>query len=105
MERLFGKCLQRARGKSSVNQLAQRLDLSYTFVREMELGNRLPSDEVLMDIAMKLGIDFREALLAVYCDRSADLAKVLLDLGIVSRGGQVRNLPVTRSSKRRRATA
>lgn len=45
----------------------------------MELGNRLPSDEVLLALAAKLGADHRRLVLYAYCDRSPALREVLTE--------------------------
>jgi transcriptional regulator with XRE-family HTH domain len=82
MKRLLGSYLRELRGKESRVQFARRLELSYTFVREMELGNRLPSDEVLLDIGSRLGADPRKLVLFAHCDRSPSLLRVLQEHGV-----------------------
>lgn len=77
MKSLLGAYLHQLRGTESRLQFSKRLGLSYTFVREMELGNRLPSDEVMSKIATRLGADPRRLFLYAYSDRSAALRKVL----------------------------
>ncbi len=77
MKRLLGAHLRELRAARSRVQFAKLLGLSYTFVREMELGNRLPSDEVLLALADKLHADHRRLLIYTYCDRSPALRKVL----------------------------
>ena len=78
MKSLLGHCLREIRGGQSRLQFAKRLGLSYTFVREMELGNRLPSDEVLLSLASRLETDHGRLVLFAYCDRSPALRSVLL---------------------------
>lgn len=77
MKSLLGAYLRQLRGTESRLQFARRLGLSYTFVREMELGNRFPSDEVLLALGGTLNADHRRLLLYVYSDRSPALHKVL----------------------------
>jgi hypothetical protein len=77
MKRLLGSYLQHLRGAESRVQFAKRVHLSYTFVREVELGNRLPSDEVLLEMAVLLPADARRLLLYAHCDRSPPLQRVL----------------------------
>jgi len=81
MNRL-GLILKRARGKQSRVQFARKLGLSYTFVRAMEHGLRFPSDKVLLEIAERLEVDSGNLLLAAYCDRSTQLADVLIARGL-----------------------
>ena len=50
MNRL-GTILRTVRGSESRVQFARRLELSYTFVRALEHGQRFPSDPVLKRIA------------------------------------------------------
>ena len=69
-------------------KFAKSLGLSYTFVREMELGNRLPSDDVLLALAARLQVDPRRLLICAYCDRSPMLRSVL-------RGGDIAELMAT----------
>jgi transcriptional regulator with XRE-family HTH domain len=78
----LGTILKNARGKESRVQFARKLELSYTFVRAMEHGLRFPSDKVLLDIAERLGVNSEELLLAAYCDRSPELARVLRRRGV-----------------------
>lgn len=77
MKSLLGTYLRQLRGNQSRLSFARTLGLSYTFVREMELGNRLPSDEVLLAMGVTLQADHRRLLLYAYCDRSPALKKVL----------------------------
>ncbi len=77
MKSLLVVYLRQPRGEDSRLGFAKKLGLSYTFVREMELGNRLPSDEVLLALAAKVHADHRRLLLYAYCDRSPPLRKVL----------------------------
>jgi transcriptional regulator with XRE-family HTH domain len=81
MHRL-GPRLRNLRGQRSLAAFAKALDLSYTFVREMERGNRLPSDEVLVQLAERLQVDAGELALLTYCDRSELLAEHLGKCGI-----------------------
>jgi transcriptional regulator with XRE-family HTH domain len=83
---LFGRRLAAARGTSSRRKFAQQLGLSYTFVREMELGNRFPSDELVAQIAGQLHLDERRCLLEVYHDRSPALGAIFEHLGLVGEG-------------------
>ena len=83
VENLFATLLRRARGNQNRRQFAIRLGLSYTFVSEMERGNRLPSDEILMGIAEELDLDHRRLLLAAYGDRSPTLRGILTDKGLI----------------------
>jgi transcriptional regulator with XRE-family HTH domain len=84
MESLLGVYLRELRGEESRLQFAKKLGLSYTFVREMELGNRLPSDEVLLDLASRLHADHRRLLLYAYSDRSPPLRRVLEENDVAS---------------------
>ena len=84
MKRLLGNYLRDARAGGSRVQFARRLGLSYTFVREVELGNRLPSDEVLLDIAQRLSVDARRLVLYAHCDRSPELYKILRENDVAS---------------------
>jgi transcriptional regulator with XRE-family HTH domain len=77
MKSLLGACLRDLRAGQSRLKFAKQIGLSYTFVREMELGNRLPSDEVLFTIASRLSTDPRRLVLCAYCDRSPALRIVL----------------------------
>lgn len=72
------------RGTRSLVAFAKSLGLSYTFVREMERGNRLPSDEVTLQLAERLQIDAGELSLLTYCDRSPMLAEHLQKLGVAA---------------------
>ena len=76
--------LQARRGAASSLSFVKKLSLSYTFVRSMEEGLRLPSDEIVVRIAECLDISTEELLLAAYCDRSAALAAILQERGLVS---------------------
>jgi transcriptional regulator with XRE-family HTH domain len=78
----LGTRLRSLRGPRSLAALAKVLDLSYTFVREMERGNRLPSDEVLVHIAHSLKVEAGELALMTYCDRSELLAAHLAKCGL-----------------------
>ena len=87
MKRLLGDYLKTLRGSESRLKFSRRIGLSYTFVREMELGNRLPSDEVLCSLAERLQVDHRRLFLYAYCDRSPAL------LGALQAGGWAEWLP------------
>jgi transcriptional regulator with XRE-family HTH domain len=78
----LGTKLRTLRGSRSLVAFARALGLSYTFVREMERGNRLPSDDVIHQLAERLGVDAGELALLTYCDRSELLAAHLRTLGI-----------------------
>lgn len=78
----LGTILRRKRGNASRLSFARKLQLSYTFVRALEEGIRLPSDEVLMEIAEALDLDFRQLILAAYCDRSPTLEETLRGCGV-----------------------
>lgn len=80
----LGVILRRSRGDESRVSFARRLGLSYTFVRSLELGIRLPSDSAIADVAQTLGLEEDALLIAAYCDRSPALASAL------RRGGRVR---------------
>ena len=86
MENLFASQLLEARGPQNRRQFARRLGLSYTFVTEMERGNRLPSDQILLGIAEELGLDPKRLLLAAYGDRSPSLRRILADKGLIRNG-------------------
>jgi len=100
MECLFAAQLLQARGDQNRRQFARRLGLSYTFVTEMERGNRLPSDQILLGIAQELGLDPKALTLAAYGDRSPTLRRILVDKGLIRKGPiQLRKGPVrTRTS-------
>ena len=92
MKHLLGAYLRELRGGQSRLAFAKSLGLSYTFVREMELGNRLPSDEVLMALGDVLQADQRRLLLFAYCDRSAALRRVLQESDVSDLIASVRSL-------------
>lgn len=79
----LGTILREARGAQSRADFAKRIGLSYTYVRSLELGRRLPSDGVLAGIAGKLGLDVGKVILAAYCDRSSALNQLLTSKGVV----------------------
>ncbi len=81
MPDFLSSILRGARGDDSRMSFAKRLGLSYTFVRSLEDGLRLPSDEVLTQIAANLGRSSDELLVAAYCDRSPMLSEALERLG------------------------
>lgn len=83
MNRL-GTRLRSLRGGRSLVAFSRALGLSYTFVREMERGNRLPSDAVILRLAERLQCDAGELALLCHCDRSALLAEHLERLGVES---------------------
>lgn len=82
----LGNLLKAHRGEESRLSFVKKLQLSYTFVRSMEEGLRLPSDEIIQQISEKLEIDVDELILATYCDRSSLLSQALQARGIVSPG-------------------
>ena len=82
MQGRLGTILRRARGDASRLSFARKLRLSYTFVRSLEEGLRLPSDDVLIEIADHLGLDRKELILAAYCDRSSVLEGTLRECGV-----------------------
>jgi hypothetical protein len=79
----LGKLLKSRRGDESRLSFVKKLSLSYTFVRSMEEGLRLPSDEIVEQIASRCEMDVDELILATYCDRSPLLARALRVRGIV----------------------
>ncbi len=79
----LGKLLKARRGEASRLSFAKKLTLSYTFVRSLEEGLRLPSDGIVEQIADCLDLDADELLIATYCDRSQALARVLTERGVV----------------------
>jgi len=78
----LGKLLRARRGTESRLSFVKKLRLSYTFVRSIEEGIRLPSDQIVAQIAECLGLDRDELLIAAYCDRSEPLAKALARRGV-----------------------
>jgi transcriptional regulator with XRE-family HTH domain len=90
----LGSILKNARGKESRVQFARKLELSYTFVRDMEHGLRFPSDKVLLEIARRLNENPENLLLAAYCDRSSLLAEVLNNQGVDIPPGEAENATV-----------
>jgi transcriptional regulator with XRE-family HTH domain len=86
-KRQFGDHIRRARGDESRLQFCRRLGLSYTFVRAIEHGRRLPSDRLLAELAVALGLDHRQLVLRAYCDRSPSLCAILEEHGLVERNG------------------
>lgn len=100
----LGFRLRSLRGPRSLAAFAKVLDLSYTFVREMERGNRLPSDEVLADIAQSLKVDAGELALMTYCDRSdllaTHLAKCGLDVALPAPAAAIPSRPAPESTAR-----
>ncbi|MCK6445897.1 MAG: helix-turn-helix domain-containing protein [Planctomycetes bacterium] len=86
MNRL-GSRLRLLRGARSLVAFSRALGLSYTFVREMERGNRLPSDDVILLLAERLQVDSGELALLTYCDRAALLAEHLTRRGLDTTAG------------------
>ncbi len=80
--RRFGELLLEKRGGRSRAEFARELGLSYTFVREMEAGNRFPSEGTIPDLAAKLGVDGGYLALLVHCDRSPLLTDHLVNQGV-----------------------
>jgi transcriptional regulator with XRE-family HTH domain len=80
--RRFGELLLEKRGGRSRAEFARELGLSYTFVREMEAGNRFPSEGTIPDLASKLGVDGGYLALLVHCDRSPLLTDHLVNQGV-----------------------
>ncbi len=78
----LGKLLRARRGNESRLSFVKKLRLSYTFVRSIEEGLRLPSDQIVAQIAECLDLDPEELLIAAYCDRSEPLAKALAHRGV-----------------------
>lgn len=83
LENRLAQLLIAFRGTETRAAFARRLHLSYTFVREMEMGNRFPSDENLVAIATELGFDPKTLAVLAYCDRSALLAQALEASGVM----------------------
>jgi transcriptional regulator with XRE-family HTH domain len=104
VESLFGAQLLEARGDQNRRQFARRLGLSYTFVTEMERGNRLPSDQILMNIAQQLELDPQALIVAAYSDRSPILRRILADKGLI-RDGRIPDRKGPRSRSRPRAAS
>lgn len=78
----LGKLLRDHRGTESRLSFVKKLRLSYTFVRSIEEGLRLPSDQIVAQIAECLDLDTEELLIAAYCDRSEPLARALAKHGV-----------------------
>jgi len=78
----LGKLLRARRGSESRLSFVKKLRLSYTFVRSIEEGLRLPSDQIVAQIAECLDLDTEELLIAAYCDRSEPLARALAKHGV-----------------------
>ena len=78
----LGRILRARRGAESRLSFVKKLRLSYTFVRSIEEGLRLPSDQIVAQIAECLDLDPEELLIAAYCDRSEPLARALARRGV-----------------------
>lgn len=78
----LGRRLRRLRGQDPVGVFAERVGMSGTFLHDLETGRRLPSDEVLADLAARLGIDVGELILLAYLDRSPLLGRYLAERGV-----------------------
>jgi len=78
----LGKLIRARRGAESRLSFVKRLRLSYTFVRSIEEGLRLPSDQIVAQIAECLDLDEEQLLIAAYCDRSEPLARALARHGV-----------------------
>ncbi|MCC6408102.1 MAG: helix-turn-helix transcriptional regulator [Planctomycetes bacterium] len=89
----LGTRLKSLRGARSLVAFAKALGLSYTFVREMERGNRLPSDDVIVQLAERLGVDAGELALLTYCDRSQMLAEHLRAIGVDTHLPELTSVP------------
>lgn len=85
MNTRLGNILTGVRGSDTRANFARRLELSYTYVRALELGLRSPSDSVLVEIANKLKLDPGELIIAAYCDRSKRLTDALAERGVVKK--------------------
>ena len=57
MESRLGNIIRTCRGKESRLSFVKKLGLSYTFVRSLEEGLRLPSDDIIQRIADRLELD------------------------------------------------
>ena len=91
MNTRLGSLLRARRGTESRLSFVKKLRLSYTFVRSIEEGLRLPSDQIVAQIADSLDLDPEELLIAAYCDRSEPLARALARRGVAgSESGEVR---------------
>ncbi len=88
--RYLSRLLTAARGGRSFAAFARTLGLSYTFVREMEAGNRFPSERKIPELAAKLQVDPGFLALCVHCDRSKFLSDYLGDAGLLPSGAAFR---------------
>lgn len=68
----------------NMSTFTRRTGYSYTFVRAIMMGDRFPGDLALEKMCARLDIDFTQALLARYCDRSPALYELLRARGIVN---------------------
>lgn len=98
MEHGLATYLHQMRGQDSLVAFSRKLGLSYTFVREMERGNRLPSDDVIVRIGERLAVDPTDLALLTYRDRSSLLAQALSRRGVDSPQPPPTALPVTASN-------
>ena len=89
-KRCLSRLLTAARGGRSFAAFARDLGLSYTFVREMEAGNRFPSERKIPALAAKLGVDPGFLALCVHCDRSKHLCDYLGKAGLLPSGAAFR---------------
>jgi transcriptional regulator with XRE-family HTH domain len=81
VESQLGRIIAHSRGGTRRAAFARQLGYSYTYIRSLELGLRLPSDDVLLEIARRLGLDPDELIIAAYCDRSPALCRALSQRG------------------------
>ncbi len=70
----FGELLRNARRASGLSQaaLAKTVGISPVFVSQIETGQRIPSDRIAKDLAIRLRLDWQEVLRVVYRLRSPE---------------------------------
>lgn len=57
----FGEYLRELRGKDSLREAAEKTNLSHTYIRDLELGNKTdPSHDTLAKIAKAYGVSYGE---------------------------------------------
>lgn len=58
----LGERLRRARGDMKLRELARRLGLAPSYLSDIENDRRIPSEQVLGELATELGVDFEELM-------------------------------------------
>lgn len=74
----FGGMLRSARRARRISQaaLAKAVGISPVFVSQIETGQRVPSDRIAKDIAIRLGLPWQDVVRAVYRLRSPEAVEI-----------------------------